>query len=82
MKNKNLYYSSNLKYLRTINNKTQQEVGAVCKKNNTAISNWEKGIREPSVIDLVLLANYFNINIEDFLFKNMRSEGVKRDNEK
>lgn len=72
MKNKNIFLSSNLKHLRNIKGKTQQEVADYCDKANTAISNWEKGIREPDVIDLAKLSNFFNIPIDDLMLKDLR----------
>lgn len=72
MENKNIYLSSNLKFLRTIKGKTQQEVADYCDKANTAISNWEKGIREPDAVDLAKLSNFFNIPIDDLMLKDLR----------
>ena len=72
MENKNIYLSSNLKFLRTIKGKTQQEVADYCDKANTAISNWEKGIREPDAVDLAKLSNFFNIPIDDLILKDLR----------
>lgn len=73
MKKKNiLYLSTNIKYLRTINKKTQEELAYVCGKKNTAVSNWEKGIRQPDAIDLAIISNFFNISIDDLMLKDLR----------
>ncbi len=73
MKEKNkLYLSTNIKYLRTINKKTQEELANVCGKKNTAVSNWEKGIRQPDAIDLAVISNFFNISIDDLMLKDLR----------
>ena len=68
----NLYLSSNIKYLRQIRGKTQEDLAKICGKKNTAISNWENGIREPSAIDLAKLANYFNVSIDDLVINDLR----------
>lgn len=73
MKEKNkLYLSTNIKYLRTVNKKTQEELANVCGKKNTAVSNWEKGIRQPDAIDLAIISNFFNISIDDLMLKDLR----------
>lgn len=73
MENKNIFLSSNLKYLRNIKKKTQQDVADYCDKANTAISNWEKGIREPDAVDLAKLSDFFNVPIDDLMLKDLRS---------
>lgn len=73
-----LYIATNIKYLRTINKKTQEELAKVCNKKNTAISNWEKGIREPDAIDLIMISNFFNISIDDLMLKDLRTGDVKK----
>lgn len=69
-----LYLSTNIKHLRVINGKTQNDLAKLCGKKNTAISNWEKGIREPDALDLAIIANFFNISIDDLMLKDLRLE--------
>lgn len=78
MKIPTIYLSSNIKFLRAQHKKTQNDLAKLCGKKNTAISNWEKIIREPSSIDLAILANYFNVNVDDFLLKDLRND-IKND---
>jgi transcriptional regulator with XRE-family HTH domain len=66
------FISSNLRYLRIKNNVSQAKMGEICNKKNTTIANWEKGIREPSAIDLMKLCNFFMISIDDFIKKDLR----------
>lgn len=72
MEQKKIYLSSNLKYLRINNHYTQEDVAAACNKKNTAISNWEKGIREPDAVDLAILSNFFNVSVDDLMKKDLR----------
>lgn len=72
MNNNKIYIASNLKYLRLLNKKTQDDIAKLCNKKNTAVSNWEKGIREPNSIDLAIICNYFNISIDDFIKEDLR----------
>lgn len=72
MDNSKIYLPSNIKYLRLLNKKTQEEIGQICNKTNTAVSNWEKGIREPDALDLSALSSYFNVSIDDLMLKDLR----------
>lgn len=71
------FISSNLKFLRNKKNISQKKLAELCKKQNTAISNWEKGIREPSAIDLMIICDFFDISIDDFVKKDLRKEVYK-----
>ena len=73
-----LFIPTNLQHLRKINKKTQKDVGDLCGKKDTAISNWEKGIREPDATDLGLIANYFNVTVDDLMFKDLRFEKINQ----
>ena len=70
--NSPIYLSSNIYYLRTLNELTQQQVADVCGKKNTAVSNWERGLREPSLSDLGNIAALFKISVEDLIFLNLK----------
>ena len=72
MEENKIFLSSNIKHLRILNKKTQEEIGEVCNKTNTAVSNWEKGIREPDAVDLSALSTYFNVSIDDLMLKDLR----------
>lgn len=69
---KEIYLSTNIKYLRKLNKKTQEEIAELCAKKKTAVCNWEKGIREPSAIDLAILSEYFNVSADDMIKKDLR----------
>lgn len=72
-----IYIASNIKHLRLLNKKTQDDIAKLCDKKNTAISNWEKGIREPDSIDLAKLSNYFNVSIDDLMKKDLRFDNAE-----
>lgn len=75
-----MHLFSNIKHLRISNGETQEELGSICGKTNTAISNWEKGIREPDAIDLSILSNHFGISIDDLMKKDLRFEKAEDKN--
>ena len=66
------FISTNIKHLRATKGITQEQLAKVCGKGYTAIGNWEKGIREPSIVDLANIANFFNISIDDLIKKDLR----------
>lgn len=76
MKKDDIYLSSNIKFLRTNHQKTQKDIGDLCGKTDTAVSNWEKGIREPDTIDLANLANFFNVSVDDLMLKDLRFDNA------
>ena len=59
------YFASNIKHLRKVNRLTRKDLAVKLGKTANAISNWEQGIRQPTVNDMVVIANYFNIDIMD-----------------
>lgn len=64
-----LNFKENLKQLRSDNNLTQ---AALAKRLNTTIktiSHWETGYSEPSIMQIIELANIFNISTDDLLSK-------------
>ena len=52
-----------LKFLRTIHNKTQAEIGEVIGVGKSAISNYEHNVTIPSTQKLVVLARYFGVRV-------------------
>lgn len=59
-------FKNNLKFLRHQNKLTQKSLGAAMGYGYTTISNYENGRNEPSINDLIKLADYFNVSV-DFL---------------
>jgi len=77
MEKEDIFLSSNIRHLRILNNKTQDDIAKICNKRFTAVSNWEKGIREPDAVDLARIANYFNVTIDDLMLKDLRFKEKK-----
>lgn len=66
-----MYIGKNIKYLRIAMEMSQRELGEVIEQSHTAISVWEAGDREPNLQNLLMLCNYFNVNLDDFVFKDL-----------
>lgn len=66
------YIASNLKYLRSINGKSLNDVASICDKSDVAIHYWENGTREPNAVDIAKLSNYYNVSVDELLLKDLR----------
>lgn len=59
------YFADNLRYLRKLNNLTQDQLATMLNKSRKTVSAWEQGTRSPIVNDLMLVSNYFKVDIAD-----------------
>jgi transcriptional regulator with XRE-family HTH domain len=53
------FLGQNIRYLRRQAANTQTELASLINKGQTTIGNWENGISEPSIEELLILSNYF-----------------------
>jgi transcriptional regulator with XRE-family HTH domain len=64
----------NLKTLRNRLNKNQSYIGSIVDKTQQTIGNWESGIGEPNINELIKITNLFGISLDDFIkIKQMKS---------
>jgi len=68
-----IFLGNNIRFLRKQSSKTQSEVAAVLKKGQTTIGNWENGISEPSLEELVVLSNYFGVDLDELVKTDMEA---------
>ena len=68
------FFRKNLKYLREIKKLKQKDLQKIVKKSNSAVSNWEKDKATPGIPDIILLANFLEVDITDFLTKDLSKE--------
>jgi transcriptional regulator with XRE-family HTH domain len=61
------FLGKNLRHLRKQSSKTQSEIASLIQKGQTTIGNWENGISEPSLNELLIVSNYFDISIDTLL---------------
>jgi transcriptional regulator with XRE-family HTH domain len=71
------YLGKNMRYLRKQLSKTQSEIASLIKKGQTTIGNWENGISEPNLDELLIIRNFFDIPL-DLLVKVDLSEANKQ----
>ena len=63
------FFKERLKELRLERNLTQQDLGKILHTTKMAVSHWEKGHSEPSIAQLIVLSDYFDVSI-DYLVGN------------
>ena len=64
-----------LKELRKEKKLLQKDVASAVNHSITCISDWERGKREPSIDDLIRLADFFGVSI-DYLVGREEEDGV------
>ena len=62
-------FSENLKSLRKTNKIDQKELAKVINVSAKTVSHWETGYTEPSISQLILLANYFDVTVDELIGK-------------
>ena len=72
---KSTTFSTRLRHVRQLKNKTQAECAAAFSVTSVAYGSWERGEREPSIDMIVKICEYFNTSADWLL-------GVKIDTEK
>lgn len=72
------YLSKNLKFLRKKNSINQSTIAVKMKKGQSSIGNWENGISEPNINELLFLAHFFGISISDLLERDLGKEGENK----
>jgi transcriptional regulator with XRE-family HTH domain len=70
------YLGKNLRYLRKQLSKTQSEIASLIKKGQTTIGNWENGISEPSLDELLVISNFFDIPLDALIKVDLAEAGM------
>lgn len=65
------YLPGNLKYQRLKKAVNQEYIANLVKKKANTISNWENGLSEPSISELLILSVFFEVNTDDLLKKDL-----------
>ncbi len=61
------YFAYNLKILRKEKNLTQPQLAKALNVSKGMISFWENEIYEPTATNIIKVANFFNISIDELL---------------
>jgi len=65
------YFAQNLKSLRLEKNLTQPELAQALHVSKGMISFWENGKYEPTATNIIIIAEFFNISIDDLLLTKL-----------
>ncbi|MBQ3235817.1 MAG: helix-turn-helix transcriptional regulator [Clostridia bacterium] len=60
-------FSKNLKNLRTAQNLDQKKLADILNVSSKTVSHWETGYTEPSINQLITIANYFDITLDELV---------------
>ena len=60
-------FCENLKELRKINKLDQKGFAKILNISPKTISHWETGYTEPSISQLIAIANYFDVTLDDLV---------------
>lgn len=60
-------FQNNLKQLRKLNNLTQTDLATKIQESTQVISNWERGYTIPDMNDLITLADFFNVSVDELI---------------
>lgn len=70
-----MYLNTNLQFLREDKVLTQLEVAEEVGLSQRAVSAYERGDIQPSLKNLIKMAEYFSVSIDDLLLKDLRPLG-------
>jgi len=72
-----MYIAQNIKYLRKLFNLTQSDLGDKLGIVGNQITRYEKGDSEPPVSKLVLLADLFQVSLQDLVMTDLTTDTPK-----
>jgi transcriptional regulator with XRE-family HTH domain len=70
------YFQINLKYLRQIFEVGQEALAAIVNKSRNTISNWQTGVSEPNIDELIKLSRFFHIRLDILIMVNIEKEHI------
>ena len=68
------YLSGNIRYLRRKAGQNQAELARNFGKKQNTIGNWENGVSEPSIKELVVLSQIFMVGMEELVNRDLEQK--------
>jgi len=65
------YFAKNLKYLRREKGLSQEQMAGLVGLNRGNIASYEKQSAEPSILNLTKIGNFFNVELNDIIEKDL-----------
>jgi phage repressor protein C with HTH and peptisase S24 domain len=75
-----LFFSKNLRYLRIHKGLKQEDLAPIIGKKKSVMGSYEQGVAEPSLSNIIVLADFFGVKIEDLVSKDMEGENAHLNN--
>jgi transcriptional regulator with XRE-family HTH domain len=66
-----MYFNKNLQFLRKKQKISQSKLGEILNMTRDSINSMENGRMKPSFDTLINIKNYFNISLDDLIFKDL-----------
>jgi transcriptional regulator with XRE-family HTH domain len=71
------YLSGNIRYLRKKSGQNQAELAKNFGKRQNTVGNWENGVSEPSIKELVALSQIFMVGMEELVNRDLEHKDSK-----
>ena len=69
-------FAKNIRYLRRKSGHNQAELAKLVGKKQNTIANWENGISEPGIKELVILSKFFETSMDGLILLDLSQEAV------
>lgn len=66
-----MFFNKNLQFLRKNKKISQAKLGEILEMTRDSINSLENGRMKPSYETLIKIRNYFNVNLDDLIFKDL-----------
>lgn len=81
MKNRVIHFYDNVRYLRNLRGLDQEELSIEFGVRGGTVSGWETGKSRPNFEVLLKIAEYFEVNLDDLVYKNISDPTAVREPE-
>lgn len=70
-------FAKNLRFLRKQRGLNQDEISGLFNKRANTVGNWENGKSEPSIAELIKLADFFKIGLQQLLHQDLQERAFE-----
>ena len=74
-----IFFHVNLRYICKKFGVTQEALAFQMKKTQTTIGNWQSGKSQPSIEELLILSNYFSIDLTTFIAVDIEKNSLVKE---
>lgn len=70
-------FAKNLRFLRKSKGMSQADLSEILKTTGGSISNWETGKATPSLDDILVISEFFNVELSDLVSTELDKENLE-----